>query len=140
MLKALIRLGTYTDDVDRFSADAALSQLQIVARSGVLYLHGGWSVADSSALAASLDLRTGVEVNGCRSGWRRYRGPHRRGNRGRRRVVVATGGPAALARLLPADPDWGELGPPVTAACLDLGVSRVRRIRATSSRSTIRST
>ena len=38
---------------------------------------------------------------------------------------MATGGPAAVRRLLPADPEWGELGPPVTAACLDLGVSGV---------------
>jgi hypothetical protein len=37
-------------------------------------------------------------------------------------VVVATGGPAAARKLLPVDPGWPELGPPVTAACLDLGL------------------
>ena len=41
------------------------------------------------------------------------------------RVVVANGGPSAVRRLLPVDPGWGALGPPVTAACLDLGVTRV---------------
>ena len=43
VLRALIRLGTYTADVDEFSADAAVSQLQAAASGGVLYLHGGWS-------------------------------------------------------------------------------------------------
>ena len=37
-------------------------------------------------------------------------------------VVIAAGGPAAARKLLPVDPGWPELGPPVTAACLDLGL------------------
>jgi phytoene dehydrogenase-like protein len=37
-------------------------------------------------------------------------------------VVVAGGSPAAARRLLPVDPGWPELGPEVTAACLDLGL------------------
>ncbi len=37
-------------------------------------------------------------------------------------VVVASGGPDVARRLLPVDPGWPELGPPVTAACLDLGL------------------
>ena len=44
-----------------------------------------------------------------------------------RQVVVAVGPPAAARALLPDPPDWGDLGTPVTAACLDLGVRRPPR-------------
>jgi hypothetical protein len=37
-------------------------------------------------------------------------------------VVIAAGGPATARKLLPVDPGWPELGAPVTAACLDLGL------------------
>ncbi len=40
-------------------------------------------------------------------------------------MIIATGRPAAARRLLPADPGWGDLGPEVTAACLDAGLRRV---------------
>ncbi len=39
-------------------------------------------------------------------------------------VIVASGGPAAAIGLLGSDPGWDDLGDPVTAACLDLGLSR----------------
>jgi hypothetical protein len=39
-------------------------------------------------------------------------------------VVIAAGRPAAARRLLPAEPGWGDMGPEVTAACLDLGLRR----------------
>ncbi len=58
VVRALLRLATYTDDTDRFSADAAVSQLQMANRAGVLYLHGGWSPLLAS-LSTSLDVRTG---------------------------------------------------------------------------------
>jgi phytoene dehydrogenase-like protein len=37
-------------------------------------------------------------------------------------VVVAAGSPVAARKLLPVEPGWPELGGPVTAACLDLGL------------------
>jgi hypothetical protein len=40
-------------------------------------------------------------------------------------VVIAVGRPSTAMRLLPADPGWGDLGPEVTAACLDAGLRRV---------------
>jgi hypothetical protein len=42
-------------------------------------------------------------------------------------VVLAVGTPDAARSLLPGDPGWGDLGDPVTAACLDVGVARVPR-------------
>ncbi len=124
VLRTLIRLGTYTADVDGFSADAAVSQLQVAANGGVLYLDGGWSQL-IEALSRGLDVRTGTEVTGVDRVGHRVEVRTGEGALVADQVVVATGGPAAVRRLLPADPGWGDLGPPLTAACLDLGVARV---------------
>jgi phytoene dehydrogenase-like protein len=123
MVRSLIRLGTYTADVEEFSADAAVAQLQAAADGGVLYLHSGWAQL-IEALSRNLEIRTGTGVTGI----------DRLGNRIEVRigenaivadqVVVATGAPPSVRRLLPGDPGWGDLGPPLTAACLDLGVTR----------------
>jgi len=40
--EALLRLSTYANDPERFSAGVAVKQLQIAAGSNVLYLDGGW--------------------------------------------------------------------------------------------------
>jgi hypothetical protein len=39
-----------------------------------------------------------------------------------RAVIVAAGAPEAVRSVLACEPGWGDLGPPVTAACLDVGV------------------
>jgi phytoene dehydrogenase-like protein len=124
VVRALIRLSTYTADVDEFSADAAVGQLQMAAAGGVLYLHGGWTQL-IDALARPLDIRTGVDVTGVDRAGDRVEVQTREGTLVAQRVVLAAGGPAAVRRLLPLDPGWGELGSPLTAACLDLGVRRV---------------
>jgi len=41
------------------------------------------------------------------------------------RVILAPGDPAATLALLPDGAGWGDLGGPVTAACLDVGVDMV---------------
>jgi phytoene dehydrogenase-like protein len=122
LLRALIRLSTYTADVDGFSADAAVCQLQVASTAGVLYLHGGWrQLVD--ALGRSLEVRPGVDVTGVEPTRGGVEVHTREGNLSASRVVLAAGAPAAVRRLLPADPGWGDLGSPLTAACLDLGVS-----------------
>ena len=122
--RALIRLSTYTADLDELSADAAIAQMQIAAKGGVRYLHGGWRQLIES-LAEGLDVRSGVDVGGVDVTAGGVQVDSREGTLRARRVVLATGGPAAISRLLPADPGWVDLGPPVTAACLDLGVRQV---------------
>jgi phytoene dehydrogenase-like protein len=124
MARTLIRLSTYTADVDTFSADAAIGQLQAAAHGGVLYLHGGWAQL-IEGLSASLDVRTGVQVTGLDHADGAVEVHTGSGTLRATRAVVATGGPAAVQRLLPVDPGWGDLGPPVTAACLDLGLRRI---------------
>jgi hypothetical protein len=124
VVRALVRLSTYCDDAEAFSAGAALAQLQAAADGGVLYLHGGWRQLIDS-LSESLDVRTGVEVVGLEAGAGRVEVRTGDATMSAGCVVVAAGGPSAVRRILPLEPEWGDLGPPVTAACLDLGVSRV---------------
>ena len=120
----LLRLSTYCPDVDRFGADAALTQLQIAASGGVLYLDGGWSRMIDS-LGAGTELRASAPVRALEPGAGRIEVRTDDGSVVARQVVVAVGAPAASRALLPEPPDWGDLGGPVTAACLDLGVRTV---------------
>ena len=124
VVRTLIRLSTYTDDIDSFSAGAAVRQLQIGVRPGVLYLHGGWSQL-VDGLAAKVPVRPRTEVLAVEPD---TAGVTVRTNDGvltAAHVVLALGTPSATRALLPEDPRWAELGPPVTAACLDLGVARL---------------
>jgi phytoene dehydrogenase-like protein len=124
VVRALIRISTYADDLDSLGADAVITQLKLAARSGVIYVHGGWaSLIDG--LAERTQVRTGVQVTGLTADGRQVEVLTADGTLRARRVVLACGGPAATRGLLATDPGWPELGPPVTAACLDVGVRRV---------------
>jgi phytoene dehydrogenase-like protein len=121
--RALVRLTTYATDLDSFGADAAIGQLQRAAR-GVLYLDGGWaSLIDR--LTALCQVSTGVQVTGVAPAAGRVEVASSRGPLVADSVIIAVGRPAAAKTLLPADPGWGDLGPEVTAACLDAGLRRV---------------
>ena len=121
---ALLRLGTYCPDVDEFGADAALAQMQIAASAGVVYLDSGWSQL-TDALAAQVEVRPSSPVRSLEPAAGRIGVRTDEGTVVARQVVVAVGPPPAARALLPEPPDWGDLGGPVTAACLDLGVRRV---------------
>jgi phytoene dehydrogenase-like protein len=120
---ALIRLTTYASDMNTFAADAAVAQLQRAA-SGVVYLDGGWAQL-ISGLAALCQVRAGVKVTGVALAAGRVEVATSDGPLTARSVIIAAGRPAAAIGLLPADPGWGDLGPEVTAACLDAGLRRV---------------
>ena len=92
VVRALIRLSTYTADVDEFSADAAVAQLQLAAKGGVLYLHGGWSQL-VDALGREIDIRTGTEATGVDRVGDHVEVQTREGTLVAHRVVVATGAP-----------------------------------------------
>lgn len=126
-LAAGVRVTTYAADLDRLPASVAITQLGAAVK-GVSYLDGGWAQLTggllSLASAAGAQLRTHAraeQVTGTPGAWEVHTvaGAIRAAA-----VVVAPGRPAAAGRLLPAGPDWGDLGPEVTAACLDLGLHR----------------
>jgi phytoene dehydrogenase-like protein len=122
-VEALVRLTTYAPDMNTFAADAAVAQLQR-ATSGVLYLDGGW-VQLIARLAALCQVRPGIKAAGVASAAGRVEVATSTGTLIARSVIIAAGRPAAAIKLLPADPGWGDLGPEVTAACLDAGLRRV---------------
>lgn len=121
---ALIRLSTYDADHDHLGADAALAQLQVASRHGVVYLDCGWGQL-LDALEARVEVRGRTPVRSLEPASGRIEvvtdGPRLVAGR----VVVAVGLPAATRGLLPSPPHWGDLAPPVTAACLDVASSRV---------------
>jgi phytoene dehydrogenase-like protein len=126
-LAALIRNTSYVTDLDRMPADLAITQMRTALR-GVDYLDGGWQQLTSGLLsrasAAGAQVRSYVRadhIEGASGAWE----VHADGEVIRAAaVVVATGRPAGTRRLLPVDPGWEDLGPEVTAACLDLGLRR----------------
>lgn len=127
IVAATVRVTSYASDLGQFPARVALTQLRLGAL-GVSYLDGGWAqLTDallSRATAAGARLRPHERVEriaGGPGGWEVHTGSEVIPAAA---VVVAAGRPAAAARLLPGGHDWGDLGPPVTAACLDLGLRR----------------
>jgi len=124
LLRALFRLSTYAADLDRFGADAALAQQQVAARSGVLYLDGGWAQL-VDALRSRVEVRSGIAIRSVDSDHTRAVVSTDDGSLTAAAVVVAVGTPDAARGILAAEPGWGQLSEPVTAACLDVGVTGV---------------
>jgi len=126
-LAAFIRNTSYAAALDRMPAGLAISQLRAALR-GVDYLDGGWAQLTSGLLscahAAGAQVRPHVRaerVESANGAWE----VHADGEViPAAAVVVAAGRPTATRRLLATDPGWGDLGPEVTAACLDLGLRR----------------
>jgi phytoene dehydrogenase-like protein len=129
LLSMLVRTATYADpDAMPISADAAVRQLQMAMAEGVRYIDGGWQTMINALLAVcraqGVEVQTKatalsviengdrVEVTTSTETWSAGA------------VIIASGGPAAAVGLLGSDPGWGDLGEPVTAACLDLGLTR----------------
>ncbi|MHB1488658.1 MAG: FAD-dependent oxidoreductase [Acidimicrobiales bacterium] len=123
-IMALIRLSTYTADVESFGADAAVAQLQIAFRSGVVYLHGGWSQL-TDRLSGQVEVRARTPVSSIEPAGGRLEITTSAMLLIARQVIVAVGTPAATRAVLPEDPGWGDPGEPVTAACLDVGARRI---------------
>jgi hypothetical protein len=123
VLRAILRLATFACDFDTFGADAAVTQLQ-AAPAGVRYLDGGWAQL-YERLAVKVEVRTATKVTGLEPAAGRIDVATTSGRLIARRVVVAAGTPKAARAVLPIDPGWGDLGPEMTAACLDVGVSQV---------------
>jgi len=122
--RALVRISTYASEFTTFAADAAVRQLQAAAKGGVLYLHGGWSQL-VDALASRVDVRPHTPVRRIEPAGGRVEVGTADARFLARAVVVALPTPDAARAVLAAPPQWREVGPSVTAACLDVGVRRV---------------
>ena len=122
VVRALIRTGTYTDRFDELSAEAAIAQMQAAAADGVRYLDGGWQPM-IAGLAAGVEVRMGARIASVSDDGAGVVVETLDGDRlGARAAVVAAGSPDVARSLLADAPDWGDLGDPVVAACLDTGV------------------
>ena len=130
MVEALIRVSTYTDAPDLFDAGAALANAQAGMSPGVRYLDGGWQTFVDALAALAWDAGvirrevgvTRVEATGGDVTLRLDDASVMSAGA----AVIAAGGPDAAGALLVGAPDdWSRLGPPVTAACLELGLRRM---------------
>jgi phytoene dehydrogenase-like protein len=127
IMEAGVRVTTYVADLDLLPASVAIAQIRI-AFHGVSYLDGGWEqltralISQASAAGAQIRQHTRAEqVVGSPGAWEVHTDSEVIRAAA---VVVAAGRPAAASGLLPTGPQWADLGPPVTAACLDLGLRR----------------
>jgi phytoene dehydrogenase-like protein len=66
LLRMLTRVATYCDDFEAISATVAVRQVRAAARTGVLYIDGGWqSMVDGlrqAATDAGVEIRTGCKA------------------------------------------------------------------------------
>ncbi|MEZ5179348.1 MAG: NAD(P)-binding protein [Acidimicrobiales bacterium] len=128
LAEAYVRLATYVDAPDALDAGAAVANLQAAIGPGVRYLDGGWqSIVDALAdghrctVVGAAATAVAAEASGASVAITTDTGLLRA-----RAAVVAVGTPSAARSLLgpAADDDLATVGPPVTAACLELGLRR----------------
>lgn len=127
--EALVRVATYADAPEAFAAGPALANARAGLSPGVRYLDGGWQslvdqlLAVAAARGVQLVEASADAILPTPGGWRVVAGGT---SWDAPSIVLAAGGPDAAAALLPERPaSWGTLPPPVTAACLELGVRGV---------------
>jgi phytoene dehydrogenase-like protein len=138
VLAMLVRLSTYSGDLARLSAGAALDQLQLAVRANVRYVDGGWRTIveglRGAAAAAGATLVTGARVAEVEVQHGDVRGVRLEdGTRILAQGVIIAASPGAAAALVPGDPTLAAHAAravPVKAACLDLALSRLPRPRA----------
>ncbi len=128
LVATLIRIATYSADLDRLSADAGAAQLRAAATGpGVHYLDGGWQrmVDELTAIATTARARLidHRPVRSIEAGPAGYRVATDGESIGAGALIMAAGSPATAERLLPGDHTYDGLGPDVTAVCLDLGLA-----------------
>lgn len=129
LVLALIRVASYANAPDELSAEVAVKQVQQALGPGVRYLHGGWGRMVEQ-------LSRGLTIE--RAAVQRVEPADRAGGgvtvhlagdsapvRRAAVVVVASGTPQSAAALL--DRAHFDVGAPIEAACLDLGLRQSAR-------------
>jgi phytoene dehydrogenase-like protein len=152
-IEALIRLATYCNEPEKQSAAAALAQLRLGMRGGVIYVDEGWQklvdALHSSAVAAGVNFVTssrvvsivhdgqvrGIELGGLeeevveKSTMTAVALPdlsklEEQGTRLPAETVVLAVDPSTARELMKGDVDWPEMSP-VKASCLDVALSKL---------------
>ncbi len=139
LMEALVRVTTYSADMERQSAGVALRQIQLGLAGGVWYLDGGWTTLVDGLCARLLGYggeiicsaaATRVEPQGDENVVH-----FRDGGEIRAANVVIAASPAATAELLPAaDPEFLtrlRMLRPVLAAALDIALAKLPDPRRT---------
>ena len=135
LLAALMRVSSYTADHDRYSAGAAIAQVQMAITSGVRYLDGGWqSLVDALRAEAerhTATIATGERVTRVERDGPRYVVRLASGRTIRAAATVLALGPRDAAELVDhVDTPlraWADATTPIRAACLDLALRRLPR-------------
>lgn len=137
VIKNFLRVATYTGDLARLSAGAAIEQLRHVVKHHVLYLDGGWQVLVDAlrerATAAGATIWTGhgasrVEARGHGD----VRVVLHDGPEIEARAAVLAVGPRAAAGMVPGSSALAQIAEravPVKVSTLDLALSRLPRPR-----------
>jgi len=139
---AAFRVATYTNAPDLMSAGTAIEQLKKAFDKSVLYLDGGWQTLvdglHQAALREGVKIETGAKVDavtrtvtGAVSGVRLGDGRVIESS-----TVVIASSPSATVRLVDGAArtslaQWADEAIPVSAACLDVALSRLPVPRAT---------
>ena len=140
LIAGLVRLTSYCADFDAMSAGTALAQVQGALGGGVRYLDGGWQVLIDglmkSATRAGATLSTSARADAVVTTGARRQVRLGDGSSIDADAVVIAAGPDTAAELLDgaageAARQWAAASIPVRAACLDVGLTRLPRPRAT---------
>jgi phytoene dehydrogenase-like protein len=135
LVLALVRYTTYSDDLDRLSASAALEQLRLSVSSAVLYVHNGWGTLVRTLQRAAVSTGTEIVsgrrvvsvsvVDGLAAGVTLEDGALVRSSA----VIVATG-PQAARRLVAGAAELETPADAIRVAALDVALSRLPDERA----------
>jgi glycine/D-amino acid oxidase-like deaminating enzyme len=121
LVEAVARVSSYSNAPEIVAADMVVGQIQLALGQGVRYVHGGWqTIVD--ALADGLDVRRLTAVHVGRDAGDVVVSTAEGVSVVAAAVVLAAGTPTATAALLDRSPF--DVGPPIEAACLDLGTTR----------------
>jgi phytoene dehydrogenase-like protein len=135
--ESFVRVTTYTNAPELLDAGAAISQLQLAQRTGVVYLDGGWQTlvdgARDVARAAGVAIRTSADVKCAIPAPHGWTVALAEGERIACRSLVLAVGPAVARSIVASDALalWAERGVPTRAACLDLALSSLPDERTT---------
>jgi phytoene dehydrogenase-like protein len=135
-LRALVRVSTYVEDTERFSAGAAIDQLRSALVGNVWYLDGGWQTLVDGLRARAAEhgvvVKTSTPIRAVQSGGDGVFVHQSNGEIVRCRAAILAVAPRTACELLelPAGAplcEWTSGNIPVKAACLDVACNGLPR-------------